>query len=346
LDLKQLLKRGALITAANWQVVAIQFVAETTFQVLLAVPVVGAAVLVAVLLGADLAELLQGSLREMFTTIASALLSEPVALVCFMTAFSLVLFGGSVLMFAVKGGTIDVLVASSDSTGPIEQDPITYQALRAASQFSLQRFTHGCSRLFRRYLALGVALTVVYALSGGAYLAFVIYGYRSAADRTLLIGWTFIAALAAGALAMWLTVVNLVYLLVQLAMAMEDLPLRRAWRAVVSFARAEFRDLAGVFLVVVVLVIGATLASALAWSGVGLIAFVPLIGLAVFPVQIMALLVRGLLFEYLGQTALSAYITLYLRYLGARQTSTERQRLRSTLGVTEAWGQASGTGRR
>jgi hypothetical protein len=346
LDLKQLLKRGALIAAANWQVVAIQFVAETTFQVLLAVPVVGAAVLVAVLLGADLAELLQGSLREMFTTIASALMSEPVALVCFITAFALVLFGGSVLMFAVKGGTIDVLVASSETTGPIEQEPITYHGLRAASQFSLQRFTNGCSRLFRRYLALGVALMVVYAVSGGAYLAFVIYGYRGAGDRTLLIGWTFIAALAAAGLAMWLTVVNLVYLLVQLAMAMEDLPLRRAWRAVVGFARAEFRDLAGVFLVVVVLVIGATLASALAWSGVGLIAFVPLIGLAVFPVQLVALVVRGLVFEYLGLTALGAYITLYLRHLDARQTSAERQHLHSTLGVTEAWGQASGSGRR
>jgi hypothetical protein len=43
LDLKHLLKRGALLAAANWQTVVIQFVAETTFQVLLAVPIVGAA---------------------------------------------------------------------------------------------------------------------------------------------------------------------------------------------------------------------------------------------------------------------------------------------------------------
>ena len=85
--LKHLLKRGALLAAANWQTVAIQFVAQTTFQVLLAVPIIGAAILVAVLLGADIADLLQGSLREMFTTIASALLSEPVALVAFMVAF-------------------------------------------------------------------------------------------------------------------------------------------------------------------------------------------------------------------------------------------------------------------
>src|SRR5689334_24660163 len=98
LDLRHLLKRGALLAAANWPVVAIQFVAETTFQVLLAVPLIGAAILVAVLAGGDLADLLQGSLRDIFTTIASTLLSEPVALVAFITAFAIVLLGGSVLM--------------------------------------------------------------------------------------------------------------------------------------------------------------------------------------------------------------------------------------------------------
>ena len=103
----------ALLAAANWPTVAVQFLAQTTFQVLLAVPIIGAAILVAVLLGADLGDLLQGSLREIFTTIASTLLSEPVALVAFITAFTLVLLGGSVLMFAVKGGTVDVLVAAN-----------------------------------------------------------------------------------------------------------------------------------------------------------------------------------------------------------------------------------------
>src|SRR4030081_3553950 len=113
LDLKHLLKRGALLVAANWQTVVIQFVAETTFQVLLAVPIIGAAVLVAVLLGGDLTELLRGSLREIFTTFAGALLSEPLALIAFVTAFAVVLLGGSVLMFVVKGGTVEVLAAAN-----------------------------------------------------------------------------------------------------------------------------------------------------------------------------------------------------------------------------------------
>src|SRR5438477_4679527 len=128
--LNLLLKRGALLAAANWPVIAIQFVAATTLQVLLAVPLIGAAILVAVLLGADLAELLRGSLRDMFTTITSALLSEPVALAAFGAAFAVVLFGGSILIFLVKGGTVDVVVAAHRVAGPIESEPITLDNLR------------------------------------------------------------------------------------------------------------------------------------------------------------------------------------------------------------------------
>src|SRR5437763_2687826 len=219
LDLKHLLKRGALLVAANWQTVVIQFVAETTFQALLAVPIIGAAILVAVLLGADLADLLQGSLREMFTTIASTLLSEPVALVAFMTAFAVVLLGGSVLMFVVKGGTVEVLAAASLEVGAMERQPLSIDLLRQGSRFTLQRFTQGCSRLFRPYLALGIALMIVYAVSITGYLAFVVYAYRAAQGRALIIGWTVIATLVAALLVAWFTIVNLMYLLVQIAMA-------------------------------------------------------------------------------------------------------------------------------
>ena len=318
LDLKHLLKRGALLTAANWQTVAIQFVAETTFYALLAVPIIGAAILVAVLLGGDLGELLQGSLRDIFTTIASTLMSEPLALVAFVTAFTLVLLGGSVLMFAVKGGTVNVLLAAHAAAGPIERLPLTIDSLRPAAQFTLQRFLDGCARLFRPYLALGFGLMLVYGLSLAGYLAFVLYGYRAMEGRVLILGWTFIAAIATGMLGVWITVINFLYLLLQIAMAVEAVGVAQGGRAVARFIRAEVREIAGVFLVVVALVIAATLASALAWSGVGLIAFVPLVGLAVFPLQLAALLVRGLAFEYLGLTALGAYLTLYLGHVSRR----------------------------
>jgi hypothetical protein len=331
LDLKHLLKRGALLVAANWPTVAIQFVAGTTFTVLIAVPIIGAAIFVAVLLGTDVADVLQGSLREMFTTVASTLMSEPVALVAFVASLSLVVLGGSVLMFLVKGGTVDTLVLANAEAGPIERHPITFDALQSASRFTLERFTAGCGRLFPRYLALGFALMVVYAISAGSYLAFVAYGYRAADGRVLMIGWTVVAALVAALLVAWITIVNLLYLLLQVAIAVEDVGLLEGCRAAARFIRSEFRDVAGVFLVVAALVAAAWLASALAWSGVGLIAFVPLVGLAVFPLQIVALLLRGLVFAYLDLTALGAYLTIYQGYRARRAEAHGRSTITSEL---------------
>jgi hypothetical protein len=311
--LKLLLKRGALLAVANWQAVAIQFLAETTFQVLLAVPIFGAAVLVAVSVGADLGDLLQGNLREMATNIARALTSEPMALGSFLTAFAIALAGGSALTCLVKGGTLDVLLAAHEAAGPIEREAVTFDSLRGAAQFSLPRFMSGCVRLFRSYLGLGLVLVVAYAVSGAAYLACVVYGYRAAEGVVSVIGWTAIAAFATVGLILWITLVNLVYLLIQIAMAADNIGLAEAFRAVGRFVRSEASALSRMFLIILALVVGATLVSALAWSGVGLIAFVPLVGLAVVPLQLVALILRGLAFEYIGLAAAGAYLTLYRR---------------------------------
>jgi hypothetical protein len=312
-SLKLLLKRGALLAVANWQAVAIQFLAETTFQVLLAVPIFGAAILVAVAVGADLGDLLQGSLREIATNIARALTSEPMALGSFVTAFSIAFAGGSALTCLVKGGTLDVLLAAHEAAGPIEREAITFESLRGAAQFSLPRFMGGCVRLFKPYLGLGLVLVGAYAVSGVVYLTCVLYGYRAAEGVVNVIGWTVIAAVATVVLILWITLVNLVYLLIQIAMAADNLGLSDAFRAVGRFVRGEISMLSRMFLIILALVVGATLVSALAWSGVGLIAFVPIVGLAVFPLQLVALILRGLAFEYIGLAAAGAYLTLYRR---------------------------------
>lgn len=314
LDLKLLLKRGALLAAANWPIVAIQFVAQLTFQALLFVPIIGAAVLVAALLGTDISNLLEGGLRESFTTIAAALVGERVALVAFVAAFGIVLAGGSVLMFLMKGGAVHTLLAADAAAGPIEREPITLTPLREASVFDVAQFVGACGRLFPRYLVLGAALLLAYLLTAGLYLAFIAYGYRAAAASGMVARWVLAAAMSTVALVLWITAVNLLYLLLQIATAAENMRFGQALRSVARFVRSEFLELGGVFLVALGMLVAATLASALAWSGVGLIAFVPLVGLAVLPLQIAALLIRGLVFEYIGLTAMGAYITLYRRF--------------------------------
>ena len=72
--------------------------------------------------------------------------------------------------------------------------------------------------------------------------------------------------------------------------------------------RVERRRVARAFGVVLLLFVLATGLSLLAIAGLGLIAFVPMAGLAVIPIQLGAAFLRSLLFQFLGLTALGAYL--------------------------------------
>jgi hypothetical protein len=312
-SLKSTLKRGALITAANWPVVVVQFVAESTFKLLLGVPVVGGVLLVGLALGRDVDELLRGSPREVATSVAGTLVDHPGAFAAFVLSTLLVVLGGSALTFLVKGGTVSVLVRGASIAGPVERPPLRLAAVKRATAFSVTAFADGSAYLFRRYLRLGLILLGAYAVSGGVYLAAVIGTYRLAQHESgLMVAWTLFAALASSVLVVWISIVNLVYLLVQMIVAAEDTSVRRAARRLASFVRRELRSVTLVFLVLLGLVGLATLASMLATAGLSLVSFVPLVGLAVFPLQAGAWLVRGLVFQYLGLTALAAYLSLYM----------------------------------
>ena len=107
--LKVSLKRGALVAAANWPLIVVQFVAEATLKLLLAVPVIGGIVLVVLLLDGDVAELLSGDVSEIVARVTRSLAASPLAGIAFLIAFFLVLIVGSALTFVVKGGTVAIL---------------------------------------------------------------------------------------------------------------------------------------------------------------------------------------------------------------------------------------------
>ncbi|HOQ60863.1 MAG TPA: hypothetical protein PKZ08_09605, partial [Vicinamibacterales bacterium] len=75
----------------------------------------------------------------------------------------------------------------------------------------------------------------------------------------------------------------------------------------------------GVFVVMLLVVVGATLISLIATTSLGVIAFVPFAGLAVVPLQVAAWLFRELVFQYLGLSALGAYAGLYRRHASAQR---------------------------
>jgi hypothetical protein len=172
-------------------------------------------------------------------------------------------------------------------------------------------FLQGTRRLRPRFLRLGAFLLGVYLVSGIGYLAVVVAGYRAVGDDGFLVGWTVIAALFSALLVAWLAIVNAGYLVLQVIMAARDLSVRAAAREALRLVRADAPRTLGVFLVTAGLVGLATLASIVATAGLGLISFVPFVGLAVLPLQLLAWLLRGLIFQYLGLTSAGAYLFLF-----------------------------------
>lgn len=305
-SLKFALKRGALVTAANWQVVVVQFVADTLFKTLLAVPIVGGLVLVALVVGGDPLEMLRLEPGQILSTMVGVLLAQPFALAAFLMALGLVLCGGSVLMFAVKAGSVTVLLAGDRAAGPIEQPPLRMSSLARANQASVERFTTGVRTLFSRYLRLGIGLSVVYAVLTGGYMALVFGPPATAAlDGPLAV------TLASLALILAVTLVNFLYLLLQIVVAAEDCGVLEAVPHVARLLRRRTKAISQVLASILALMLMATGVSVLATAALGLIAFVPFVGLAALPLQVFAWLVRGVVFQFVGLTGVATYMRLH-----------------------------------
>ena len=131
-----------------------------------------------------------------------------------------------------------------------------------------------------------------------------------------------------------ITLLNFVSLLTLLVVAIEDVSVRLGVRLALRFIWTHLREVAAVFGVVLLVVVVATAASILATAGLGLIAFVPLVGIAVLPMQLAAWLLRGLVFEYLALAALGAYLTHYRSY--ARPDDCVPVTLREVTGARSA----------
>jgi hypothetical protein len=287
--------------------VLVQFVADTLFKTLVAVPVVGGLVLVALVVGGNPLELLRfDDLAQTISSMVGVLLAQPVALAAFATALGIIVAGGSIMMFAVKAGTVTVLMAGDRSAGAIESSPLRLSTLREANQTTLERFTTGVRTLFFGYLRLGILLTVVYAIIGAAYILFV-FGpsLPQALDNPLMV------TLASLAVLVGITLVNFLYLLMQIVMAAENCGVVDAVPHVARLLRRRAKELGQILAAILALMLMATGASILATTQLGLISFVPFIGLAALPLQVLAWLVRGVVFQFVGLTGVATYVRMH-----------------------------------
>jgi hypothetical protein len=307
--LKPALKRGALIAAANWQVTLIQASADSLFKLVLATPIIGGVFLVALAVGSDPAALISLDWREMAAAITESLTARPAVLIAFLLAVAVVGIGGSLFVFLVKAGTVATLVRSDRDAGPIEEPPLHVSMVARSSRFSVDGYIERARLLFPRYACLGFILMTAYTASAAGYLALV-------ANRPPAEGWSPTAIITA-LFVVWVTIVNLLYLLTQIVIAADDCSVATALRRMLAFLRHDRWNVAAIFLLVLGLVIAATGASLLATAALGLVAFVPFFGLAAVPLQLLAWLLRGLVFQYLGLTSVGAYVRLYRTFATA-----------------------------
>lgn len=214
-------------------------------------------------------------------------------------------------MFVLRGGTVSVLVAAERHAGPIERYPLRLPLVRRASRAHVDIFMDGLRHVRRRFLRLGFLLLGLYAASGGLFLLVVVAGYRTLGAEGLAAAWTAMAAGFSGVLVAWITIVNTAYLIVQVMVVAADVSIRRAARIALGLVRQEARLMLGIFVVTIGLVGVATLVSVVTTAGLGLMSFVPFVGLTVLPLQLIAWLLRGLLFQHLTLTSAGAYLTVY-----------------------------------
>src|SRR5262245_19790648 len=153
--------------------------------------------------------------RELATTIASSLLSRPVVLTAWVASLGVVIAGGSLFVFLIKGGAVGVLVRGEREAGPIEQPPLLPEVVATASAFSVDQFIESARKLFSRYARLGFVLMGVYLASGGLYFGLV-SASRNGGDGLLVAGLFTVVFVA------WITIVNFLYLLVQIVIAADD----------------------------------------------------------------------------------------------------------------------------
>lgn len=302
--LKLTLKRGALVAAANWPLTVVQAVADSLFKLLVAAPLFGGIFLVALVVGAEPGTLLSLEWRDLATTIAASLLSKPTVLLAWVAALAVVIGGGSLFVFLIKGGAVSILVRGERDAGPIEHPPLLPDVVAQASAYSVESFIDGASRLFPAYARLGLGLMALYLTSGAGFVALVAV-IRSSGE-----GWG-LTVLVTAAFVAWITLINFVYLLTQIVIAADGCSVSAAIPRALAFIRRDRRAVGSVFLVVLAMVMFATGASVLATTALGLIAFVPLFGFIFIPLSLLAWMLRAVVFQYIGLSSIGAYLKLY-----------------------------------
>ncbi|HWB16554.1 MAG TPA: hypothetical protein VG538_09110 [Vicinamibacterales bacterium] len=330
LPLLAALERGAVVVAVNWPVVLVDLAIESFYELALAVPIVGGAVMGAALMGADVGDMLRAGLPSTADVVIGSLAAAPEALVSFLAAVAVVAFGGEALMAIVKAGTLHVIVVAERRLAAGRGWRGGTASLAESWAWSLRRVRDGIARFGRRMLALALALAVADFVVGVAYLATLGASSGLAADATWTAAWPLAVVAATSVGVVLVAAIKLTYDLLRVVILTDDCGVGDARRRLARFVMADARQVIGIFSVLGCVTVVATMLSVLAAAGLAVVAWMPFASVIVVPLQLAAWIVRGLIFEYFALSAVSAYQTQYRRFSAAEGTIAAERSTRST----------------
>jgi hypothetical protein len=189
-------------------------------------------------------------------------------------------------------------------------------ALRNAYVYDLATIVDATRRFARRSGLLAAGLSLSYLIIGWGYITALGVSFRIAEKTTWASAWPLLVLVATSTSVVAVTAINLAFDLLRVIVITDDCRIRTAVRRLRAFLIADARQVLGIFGVVGLLVTAAMAVSVVTTAGLTFVAWVPFVSLIAVPLQVAAWLVRGLVFQYVGLTALAAYQTQYRRFTG------------------------------
>jgi hypothetical protein len=149
----------------------------------------------------------------------------------------------------------------------------------------------------------------------------VTYGFPWAAASPFASAWLLlVVAVTSAGVVSWIAA-NLVFDLMRVVVVTDDCRVNDAARRVLRFLLADARQVLGIFGVMALLGGVTIVVSLVGTAGLSVVAWAPLVGIVVLPLQLAFWIVRGLFVQYAALATLSAYQTQYRRFAAPKPAS-------------------------
>jgi hypothetical protein len=167
-------------------------------------------------------------------------------------------------------------------------------------------------------------LGAAYVLTAVVYALLMRWTFGLTDDPVGVSVWPLAVAVITSAGLVVVAGINLFYDLTRIILVVDDCGVMAAIQRLWQFLVADSRQVLGIFGVMGAVGVAATAAALVATAGLALISWIPIVGLVVLPLQLVAWLARGLVFQFMDLMTMVAYEAQYRRFAGLEAPSAPR----------------------